>query len=446
MSDPLWSLAAPQLRDLPTYETGKPIEETARELGLDPAAIVKLASNENPLGPSPLAREAMRAALDQAHLYPDGGGWKLRSALARKHGLALENIVLGNGSNEIFEFLGRAFFGPGAEVIAARHAFVVYALMTRLCGATFVEVDDPGFTHDLPAMLAAITPRTRAVIVANPNNPTGTIVPAAALDDFVARVPDHVVTVIDEAYYEFLDAPPDTLRHVREGKKNVVLLRTFSKIQGLAAVRVGYGMARPALIEVLQKTRQPFNVNAVAQAGALAGVGDEEHQRRSKELTAEGRAHRRDRGRQDALPPGMRQLVRARTQICGGLGDAPGHAVAQPAARGGSQPALYLLGDAKNARAPGCLSVPGGLEGQVVEDVHATRLPVRARKSSGSSEGRPLRRVRSFAPRRWTANRNHRSGIFWEVNRCRSEPLLRTCRPCGAARASSRRSVTRTAS
>lgn len=290
MSDSLWSLAAPQLRDLPVYETGKPIEETARELGLDPAKIVKLASNENPLGPSPLALEAMHEALLHAHLYPDGGGWKLRTALAQKHGLALENIMLGNGSNEILEFLGRAFFAPGAEVIAAKHAFVVYALMTRLCGATFVEVDDPGFTHDLDAMLAAITPRTRAVIIANPNNPTGTIVPPAALDDFIARVPDHVVTVIDEAYYEFLDTPPDTLRHVREGKKNVLLLRTFSKIQGLAAVRVGYGMARPELIEVLQKTRQPFNVNAVAQAGALAALADEEHQRRTKGVTDEGRA------------------------------------------------------------------------------------------------------------------------------------------------------------
>ena len=291
MSDSLWSLAAPQLRELPTYEIGKPIEETARELGLDPSTIVKLASNENPLGPSPLALEAMREALLHAHLYPDGGGWKLRQALARKHGLGLENIVLGNGSNEIFEFLGRAFFAPGAEVIAAKHAFVVYALMTRLCGATFVEVDDPGFTHDLDAMLAAITPRTRAVIVANPNNPTGTIVPAAALDDFIARVPDHVITVIDEAYYEFLDEPPDTLRHVREGKKNVVLMRTFSKIQGLAALRVGYGMARPALAEVLQKTRQPFNVNAIAQAGALAALADEEHQQRTKTVTDEGRAH-----------------------------------------------------------------------------------------------------------------------------------------------------------
>ena len=160
MSDSLWSLAAPQLRDLPTYEIGKPIEETARELGLDPATIIKLASNENPLGPSPLALEAMREALLHAHLYPDGGGgWRLRQALAQKHGLGLENIVLGNGSNEIIEFLGRAFFHAGAEVIAAKHAFVVYALMTRLCGATFVEVDDPGFTHDLDAMLAAVTPK-----------------------------------------------------------------------------------------------------------------------------------------------------------------------------------------------------------------------------------------------------------------------------------------------
>lgn len=289
MSD-LWKTAHPWLRELVAYEPGKPIEDVARELGLQPDEIIKLASNENPLGPSPKALAAMREALERAHLYPDGGGYYLREAIAQKLGLERANVILGCGSNEVIEFIGKAFLSPGDEIITARHAFVVYKLMATLFGARTIEVPDPNFAHDLEAMAAAITPRTKEVFIANPNNPTGTLVSQQEIDRFMERVPSEVVVVFDEAYYEFLPDPPDTLKFVREGR-NVVVLRTFSKIQGLANLRIGFGLARPDLIEVLQKTRQPFNVNGIAQAGALAGLLDDEHQRRTRELTWEGRAY-----------------------------------------------------------------------------------------------------------------------------------------------------------
>jgi histidinol-phosphate aminotransferase len=287
---PIWNLAHPWLRDLVAYEPGKPIEDVARELGIEPASIVKLASNENPLGPSPKALEAMRACLERGHFYPDGGGYYLREAIGERCGLKRENVILGCGSNEVIEFIGHAFLKPGDEIVTAEHAFVVYKLMATLFGASTIEVPDPGYKHDLDAMLAAITPATREVFIANPNNPTGTLVSQAEIDRFMDRVPDHVVVVFDEAYFEFLDNPPDTLKFVREGR-NVVVLRTFSKIQGLANLRIGYGLANPDLISVLQKTRQPFNANGIAQAGALAGLLDQEHQDKTKRITDEGRAY-----------------------------------------------------------------------------------------------------------------------------------------------------------
>lgn len=286
----VWEFANPQLRDLIAYEPGKPVEDVARERGLDPESIVKLASNENPLGPSPRAVEAMRAGLGQLHIYPDGGGWKLRNAIAEKVGLEIGNVILGCGSNEVIEFIGHAFLKPGDNIITAEHAFVVYKLMAKVFGAATIEVPDPGFMHDLDAMAAAVTPQTKEIFVANPNNPTGTLVDQEAIDRFMAKVPDHVVVVFDEAYYEFLDEPPDTLKYVREGR-NVIVLRTFSKIQGLAGLRIGYGIGPKDLIEVLQRTRQPFNVNAMAQAAALAGLKDTEHQAKTKRLTDEGRAY-----------------------------------------------------------------------------------------------------------------------------------------------------------
>lgn len=274
---------------LVAYEPGKPIDETARELGLDPSQIVKVASNENPLGPSPRAKEAMRHALEEAHIYPDGGGFRLRSAIAEQLGLDRSNVVIGNGSNEIIELLCHTFLNRDAGLIAAEHAFVVYKLMATLFGARYIEVPDPGFVHDLDAMAAAVDANTRLVFVANPNNPTGTMVGQEALDRFMDRLPEHVIAVFDEAYIEFPANAPDTLRYVREGR-NACVLRTFSKLHGLAAARVGYGVAPKHLAELLQKARQPFNVNAIAQAGALAALGDLEHMQRTVELNREGLA------------------------------------------------------------------------------------------------------------------------------------------------------------
>ncbi|MEM8952569.1 MAG: histidinol-phosphate transaminase [Verrucomicrobiota bacterium] len=285
----VWDCANQWLKDLVSYDPGKPIEETARELGLDPGEIIKLASNENPLGPSPKALEAMAEALNGVHIYPDGGGYRLRSAIAERFDLQIENVILGNGSSEIIEFVGHAFLTPGDEIIVADHAFVVYKIMATLFGANTVEVRDPGFVHDLEAMADVVTPRTKCIFVANPNNPTGTLVDQDAIDRFMDRVPGHVIVVFDEAYYEFLEEPPDTLKYVHE-RRNVIVVRTFSKIQGLAALRIGYGLGPKELIDVLQKTRQPFNANSVALAGALAGLADEEHQEKTKAVTDEGRA------------------------------------------------------------------------------------------------------------------------------------------------------------
>jgi histidinol-phosphate aminotransferase len=275
------------------YEPGKPIDETARELGLDPSQIVKVASNENPLGPSPLAKIAMREALEEAHIYPDGGGYRLRSAIAQSFGMDLSNVVLGNGSNEIIELLCHTFLNRDAELIAAKHAFVVYKLMATLFGAKYIEVPDPGFVHDLDAMADAITDKTRLVFIANPNNPTGTMVSQQAIDRFMARVPDHVIVVFDEAYFEFPDSPPDALKYVREGR-NVCVLRTFSKIHGLAALRVGYGLASENVATLLQKARQPFNVNAIAQAGALAALADTDHIAKTRSVNRTGMAFYED--------------------------------------------------------------------------------------------------------------------------------------------------------
>ena len=284
----MWKSAHPHIQNLIAYEPGKPVEELAREMGLAPAQILKLASNENPLGPSPKALLAMREALDRSHFYPDGGGYFLREAIAVKHGLMRGNVILGNGSNEIIEFCGHAFLRPGDEVITTQHAFAVYTLMAQLFGATTVEVPDPGYVQDLEAMLAAITPRTRQIFIANPNNPTGTLVTQKQIDFFMKRVPEHVLVIFDEAYYEFLENPPDVLRYVRENR-NLVVMRTFSKAQGLANLRIGYGLAPTPIAEVLQKTRQPFNANGIAQAGALAALHDEEHIRATCALIRAGR-------------------------------------------------------------------------------------------------------------------------------------------------------------
>jgi histidinol-phosphate aminotransferase len=286
----IWDYANPQLRELAVYEPGKPIEETARELGADPASIIKLASNENPLGPSPKALAAMRDALDSTHLYPDGGGYYLREALAAKLGCARENIILGSGSNEVLEFLGHAFLNVRDDVITSEHAFIAYKLIAAVFGARTIEVPSPDLRHHLDAMIAEITPRTRLIFIANPNNPTGTLLTQAEIDGFVAALPEHIVVAFDEAYFEYVDNPPDTLQFIRE-RRNVIILRTFSKIQGLASLRIGYGVAHPELIQVLQKTRQPFNVNGLAQTAAIAALQDDQHQAETKRITDEGRAY-----------------------------------------------------------------------------------------------------------------------------------------------------------
>src|SRR5437870_3908115 len=286
----VWDLANPQLRDLSVYEPGKPIEETARELGVDPSGVIKLASNENPLGPSPKAIQAMRAALKNAQLYPDGAGRYLRDALAVRLDVGCENIILGNGSNEVIELLGHAFLSHGDDVITSEHAFIAYKLIATLFGARAVETPSPNYEHDLEAMLGALTPKTKIIFIANPNNPTGTLISQEKIDKIISRVPEKIMVVFDEAYFEFLDHPPDTLRHIRDGR-NIIVLRTFSKIHGLASLRIGYGVAQRELIEVLQKTRQPFNANGIAQAGALAALADEAHQRKTKKIVDEGRAY-----------------------------------------------------------------------------------------------------------------------------------------------------------
>jgi len=285
----IWDRANRQLRDLAVYEPGKPIEETAHEIGAHPGEIIKLASNENALGASPKAVTAMRAAIESAQLYPESSGVYLREAIARRLGLGSENIILGNGSNEIIEFIGHAFLDRGDEVIVPEYAFIAYKLIAQLFDARTIETPTANFQPDLQAMLSAITPKTKIIFIANPNNPTGFLIEQEKIDNFLARVPDEVITVVDEAYFEFLDDPPNTLRHVSNGQ-NVVILRTFSKIHGLASLRVGYGIASRSLIEVLQKTRQPFNVNGIGQIGAIAALEDSEHVLQSKRIVDAGRA------------------------------------------------------------------------------------------------------------------------------------------------------------
>jgi len=306
----IWELANPQLREVAVYQPGKPIEETARELGLDPNAIVKLASNENPLGPSPKAMEAMRDALEKGHLYPDGGGFCLCNTVAAKLGVAPENVILGNGSNEVLEFLGHAFLNPGDDVIASEYAFIVYKLIATSFGARTIEVPGPDYQQDLEGMLGAITRKTRLIFVPNPNNPTGTLLSQKAIDHFMAHVPERVVAVFDEAYFEFLDDPPDTLRFVRD-ERNIVVLRTFSKIHGLAGLRIGYAVGPADLIEVLHKTRQPFNVNSIAQVGALAALQDDDHLRETKRVVDEGRAYLHEQFSKMKIPfvPGTANFV-----------------------------------------------------------------------------------------------------------------------------------------
>ncbi|HWY76293.1 MAG TPA: histidinol-phosphate transaminase [Verrucomicrobiae bacterium] len=279
----------PALKNVPVYQPGRPIEEVARELGMPAADIIKMASNENPLGPSPAALAAMQRALKQLHLYPDGNAFYLKQRLAQKLGIETHQLILGNGSNEIIEFAGHALMAPGTDVIVSQYCFAVYPIVAHLFGANLITVPARNYGHDLFAMLAAVTPQTRVMFVANPNNPTGTLAPREEVVRLVNEVPDHVLLAMDEAYIEFLKDPVDLLSLIRNGqKRNLLIMRTFSKIFGLAGLRLGYGIGHPDLIAALEKVRQPFNINAIAQAGALAALDDVEHVRRTQENNAAG--------------------------------------------------------------------------------------------------------------------------------------------------------------
>ncbi|MFW5825148.1 MAG: histidinol-phosphate transaminase [Marinobacter sp.] len=278
------------VRSLTPYQPGKPIEELAREYGLEPDRIIKLASNENPLGPSPVALEGARRALDEMCRYPDGNAFTLKGALARYLDVAPDQLTLGNGSNDVLEVIARCFAGPGDEIVYAQHAFAVYPLVTLAIGARGLEVPARNWGHDLPAMADAVTGHTRLIFVANPNNPTGTVEGAAAVRDFLDRVPERVLVVLDEAYCEYLAGTDDDVDGIRLLQKypNLIVTRTFSKAWGLAALRVGYAVSSPAIADILNRVRQPFNVNTVAQAAATAVLGDLEYLERSRAVNRQG--------------------------------------------------------------------------------------------------------------------------------------------------------------
>lgn len=272
----------PFLKNLPTYQPGRPIEEVARELNLPAASIIKVASNENPFGPSPLALAALQKAIAAVHLYPDGNAFYLKQKLAAKLGIEPAHLILGNGSNEIIEFVAHALLagndGQDQDVVVSQYCFAIYPIVAKMFGANVITVPAKKYGHDLPEMLRAITPRTRIIFVANPNNPTGTLAPREEIVPFINDVPDDVLLVMDEAYIEFLEDAVDLIPLIRLGaRKNLLLMRTFSKIYGLAGLRVGYGIGNPEFISLLEKIRQPFNVNSLSQAAAFAALDDHDH-------------------------------------------------------------------------------------------------------------------------------------------------------------------------
>lgn len=275
------------IRELRPYQPGKPPEELSRELGIDNA--VKLASNENPLGPGERALQALSAALGDLGRYPDGAGFALKQALAARHGVSADAVTLGNGSNDVLEFVARVFAGPGDEVLFSEHCFTVYPSVAMAAGATPVQSPARDYGHDLEAMAALVTPATRVAFIANPNNPTGTWCRRDELVAFLAAVPNDLVVVLDEAYFEYVGEAdyPDGLTLMRDFP-NVVVTRTFSKIHGLAALRIGYAVSGPGIADLMNRVRQPFNVNAPAMVAAIAALGDDAHVARSRELNDQG--------------------------------------------------------------------------------------------------------------------------------------------------------------
>jgi histidinol-phosphate aminotransferase len=284
----LETLVRPHILALEPYQPGKPAEELDRELGIQ--GSIKLASNENPLGPSPRAVEAMQAALATVHRYPDGESHALRIALAARLGVDGAQLVFGAGADEILELLAKVLLGPGDECVFAWPSFAMYPIVVQGMGATSVRVPlDGNLVHDLPALARAVTPRTKLVFVCNPNNPTGTSVGAEAFDRFVASLPQPLVLAIDEAYVDFARRVdfPDSLAWVRR-RPGTIAMRTFSKISGLAGVRIGYGVADPELASYLQRARHPFNVSRLAEAAALAALDDDEFRQRTRRVNQEG--------------------------------------------------------------------------------------------------------------------------------------------------------------
>ncbi|MGA8261696.1 MAG: histidinol-phosphate transaminase [Arenicellales bacterium] len=282
-----FSVAVPDVLDLAPYQPGKPIEELERELGVRNA--VKLASNENPAGPSERAMAALREAERSVRLYPDANGFALKKALGEHLGVSPNRITLGNGSNDVLDLLARVFVTPGDEVVFSEYAFLVYALVTRATSGKAVMVPARDWGHDLPAMAGAVSERTKLVFVANPNNPTGTCAGRGAVEEFLERVPGDVVVVLDEAYCEYVEGDdyPNGLDYL-ERFPNLVVTRTFSKIYGLAGLRVGYGVAGAEVTDLLNRVRQPFNVNEPAQDAAVAALADQDHVRRCREMNRRG--------------------------------------------------------------------------------------------------------------------------------------------------------------
>lgn len=285
---PILNHVNPHVMKVTPYQPGRPIEEVARELGLNPLEIIKLASNESPLGVSPKAVRAMKKACTEMHRYPDGGAYYLRQRISQHYGFPPDHFIFGCGSNEIIEFIGHSFLYPGVSAVMSEKAFVIYKIICGMFGAEAIEVPMKGLTHDLKAMLGAIRPDTRVVFVCNPNNPTGTMVREKEVAAFMEKVPENVLVVFDEAYAEIAyKKMPDTLSYVRENR-NVIVLRSFSKAYGLAGLRVGYGIAKPEIIHVLEKPRQPFNVNSMAQIAAAAALDDQGFVRRSRRTYKKG--------------------------------------------------------------------------------------------------------------------------------------------------------------
>lgn len=282
-------LVTPTIASLRPYESGKPVEELARELGISDA--IKLASNENPLGPSPKAAAAARSALGELHRYPDAAAYRLREALAARHGTSMAEVILGNGSNELLDLIVRTFATPEDHIVFADPAFVVYRMAALAHGVPFTAVPLSNQTHDLEAMARAVKPNTRVMFVGNPNNPTGTYVGRAAVEELFRKVPPEVIVVIDEAYFEYADAPdyPDSLK-LRDLRERLIVLRTFSKIHALAALRVGYGIGPAILVDYMNRVRAPFNVSTVGQAAALAALDDQEHVEESRKMNREQRS------------------------------------------------------------------------------------------------------------------------------------------------------------